>query len=224
MKKLVAISTLTLLLGAVLLADETEVSFDDLVAKPSEYEGKTVRVACSILYARGQYLAVKELQEGDEGVSFEGQAVLLKKVKSSVKKKLSKGKHKKKTAYHGSVVITGEVKTGEFGRDKDIKVQITVTSVETGGSGEFEVLKKSIRTKTDLPPEDAVKRARQAVRRDGFNPPTYPDYHDGSSLSVDTQVLCITDGKQHKVYTIASMGTCELVNDKIGGVPVAVTW
>ena len=94
MKKLVILSTLVFLLGVTLLADEVEVSFDDLVAKPSEYEGKTVRVTCSILYAGGKYLAVKELQEGDEGVSFEGQAVLLKKVKSSVKKQLTKGKHK----------------------------------------------------------------------------------------------------------------------------------
>jgi hypothetical protein len=214
-----------LLWTSFLLAEgEEEVTVAELVEKASEYDGKTVRLNCQILICGSEYLAVDELKGINGKIDFEGAAVLLKKTKSTIKKKLEKAKYNKKTCYFGTVTITGEVKAGEFGKKKEYKVQITVKSVETSGSGDFETLKKNIRTKTDVPPENDVRSARQAVRRDGFNPPTYPKYNNGSGLSDSTQVLCISDGKKHKIYTIGSMGTCELVNDKIGKVPVAVTW
>jgi hypothetical protein len=218
----------TLIFNPLVFGDgEEEVSFADLVAKASDYDGKVVKVSCSVLYAGSEVLAVAEVTEEDGGAGFEGEAVFLRKFKSSLKKKLTKGRYKKRTCYYGPAVLTGEVKTGEFGRKKSYKIQLTIKTVEiaSGSASEgFTLLKKNKRTKTDLPPENDVRSARQAVARDGFNPPTYPKYHDGSNLSADTQVLCVTDGKESKVYTIGSMGTCELVNDKIGKLPVAVTW
>lgn len=227
MKLLAACLLLVAFATTALLAEgEEEVSFADLVAKPSEYEGKSVKLSCSLLISGSEVLAVADLKEEEGKLSFEGEAVFLEHVKSSVKKNLAKGTYNRKTAYHGSASITGVVDTGKFGRKKEYKIQITVKSVEAagGGSAEFEVLKKNVRNKADLMPEDDIRRARQAVKRDGFNPPTNPDYHDGVSLADSTQVLCIIDGEESKVYTIGSMGTCELVNDKIGRVPVAVTW
>ena len=227
--RIAALSLIALFLAVtpVLFAQgEEEVTFGDLVAKPSDYDGKTVKLECHLLFAGSEVLAVAEVMEEDGKLDFEGEAVLLKKVKSSIKKKLAKGKYNKRTSYWGSAEIVGEITTGEFGRKKEYKVQLTVKTVEvSGGSTEgFTLLKKNIKTSTDLPPESDVRNARQAVRRDGFNPPTYPKYHDGSSLADGTQVLCITDGRECKVYTIGSMGTCELANDKIGKTPVAVTW
>jgi hypothetical protein len=222
------LSALVLLTCQLLLADgEEEVSYADLVAKAAEYEGKTIKLDCTLLISGSEVLAVAEATEKDGELSFDGDAIYLRGVKSSIKKSLSKAKYNKRTSYYGPAVITGVVATGEFGRKKEYKIQIKAASVEVsagGGSGEFEVLKKNVRHKADLPPEQDIIGARQAVRRDGFNPPTFPDYHDGDSLADNTQVLCITDGRESKVYTIGSMGTCELVNDKIGKVPVAVTW
>jgi hypothetical protein len=217
----------TLTMTAIVFADgEEEVTVAELIEKALEFDGKTVKVKCHLLICGSEVLAVEEVKDEDGKLSFEGEAVFLKKVKSSTRKKLAKGKYNRKTSYYGHAVLTGEVKTGEFGRKKEYKLMITVSNVEISGgsSGEFKIWKKNKRTKTDLPPENDVRSARQAVRRDGFNPPTYPKYHDGSNLSADTQVLCVTDGKESKVYTIGSMGTCELVNDKIGKTPVAVTW
>jgi hypothetical protein len=226
MKLLTVCFFAALIVTTALLADEEEVSFADLVAKPSDFDGKTVKLKCHLLFAGSKVLAVAEVTEEDGKLDFEGEAILLKKVKSSEKKKLTKGKYNKRTSYHGPAEITGEVKAGEFGKKKEYKLMITVKEVEIAesASGKFKAWKKNKKNTADLPPESAVQGARQAVRRDGFNPPTYPKYHDGSSLADNTQVLCITDGKESKVYTIGSMGTCELVNDKIGKTPVAVTW
>jgi len=218
-----------LAMTALALAEgEEEVSFTDLIAKASDYEGKTIRLSCSVLYAGSEVLAVEEVTEEDGAVVFKGEAIYLKRFKSSLKKKLAKGKYKKKTCYYGPTVLTGEIKTGQFGRKKEYKIQLTIKTAEvSGGSGSsegFKLLKKNKRTTTDVPDENAIRSARQAVARDGFNPPTYPKYHDGSNLAANTQVLCVTYGKESKVYTIGSLGTCELVNDKIGNVPIAVTW
>jgi hypothetical protein len=227
--------TLSLFLAfAVILAaplvfsiEVVEVSFEQLVKKPDDYNGKKVKLTCEVIFFGPVKLAVAEIDlKGDEN-PYKGEAVLLSRVKSSVRKSLDKCKFAKKTCYKGTAEIVGTVKTGEFSKGK-YKIKIMIESMEVlsgkSKSGGFKILKKNHRT-SEIDSEDRIRReSRQVGRKDGFNPPTYPKYSGGKNLSDGTQILCITDGKNSKAFPIGIMGSHELANIKLGKIPIAVTW
>ena len=45
-----------------------------------------------------------------------------------------------------------------------------------------------------------------------------------SSMRPDEQVLGLSIGDDHRAYSIGLLSRHEIVNDTVGGVPVAVTW
>ncbi|TET32206.1 MAG: hypothetical protein E3J72_20165 [Planctomycetota bacterium] len=210
--------------------DEVEVSFADLIAKPGDYNGKTVKLSCAVVYHGSDKLAVGEVNLDADEKPYEGDAILLSGVKSSVKKQLAKVKFKKRTCYHGTAEIIGTVETGEFGKAKyKIKIKVTSMTAEGGGgssSGGFKVLKKNYRTDKMASESqiDRQARGRKGTGDSRFNPPTYPKYGDGSGLAAGTVVLCLTNGKVSKAFPIDIMGCHELANIKFGKIPIAVSW
>ena len=84
---------------------------------------------------------------------------------------------------------------------------------------------------TTFPKEDlgeAFDRdARRAVPRDAFPVLTNPKMvspEKAEGVRADDMVIGITAGGRAKAYPIPVMGRHELVNDEIGGIPIAVSW
>ncbi|MHC4660730.1 MAG: hypothetical protein ACYS8W_03490 [Planctomycetota bacterium] len=228
MRKVSIIFVLSAALAAPALfaADEVEVSFADLVAKPADFEGKTIKLSCEVIFIGSDKLAVAGVNLEAEETPYEGDAIYLSGVKSSVKKSLAKTKYNKKTCYHGTAEIIGKVSTGEFGKAKyKIKISVKSMTAEGGGSasGEFKPLKKNLRV-NPLATEDQVKSQSRAHGKDGFPVPNYPKYTDGSGLAASTPVCIVTDRKVTKVFPITYMGHHELANIKVGKLPIAMTW
>lgn len=77
-------------------------------------------------------------------------------------------------------------------------------------------------------PEDYAANSRRAADRDYFPAvydPTLADVAAGNeALSPDEPVIGLRVGKVAHAYPISVMGGVELVNDTIGGLPVAVGW
>jgi len=221
----------TFLVTPMIFAEgEVEVKFADLVAKPDDYKGKTVKLSCAVIFLGADKLAVAEVKLDADETPYDGDAVFLTGVKSSVRKKLEKTKFKKKTCYQGTAEIIGKVETGNFNKGKyKIKIKVTSMTAEGGGgssSGKFKVLKKNYRT-TKMASEsqiDGQARGRKGTGDSRFNPPTYPKYNDGSGLADSAVVHCLTDGKESKAFPIAIMGCHELANIKFGKIPIVVSW
>jgi hypothetical protein len=78
--------------------------------------------------------------------------------------------------------------------------------------------------------EEFFKNARRAADRDAFPVFTLPDLipaavaEEKGIVGAGDLILGIANQGEAKAYPIAVMGSHELGNDTIGGVPIAVSW
>ncbi len=76
--------------------------------------------------------------------------------------------------------------------------------------------------------EDFQRNARQVVPRDAFPVLTDPEMVDvrraSEELRDDEPVIGLVLNGEARAWPISVMGSHELVNDRIGGIPIAVSW
>jgi len=76
--------------------------------------------------------------------------------------------------------------------------------------------------------KDFDEHMRQVVPRDAFpvlfDPPMVAAKDVGGKLRDEDLVIGIAMKDEAKAYPVQVMGVHELVNDEIGGVPIAVSW
>lgn len=77
-------------------------------------------------------------------------------------------------------------------------------------------------------PPDYVAELVRTVERDSIQAVVGPVIVEASAAEADFDptepVLVASVNGQERVYSVAQMGIHEVVNDTLGGVPIAVTW
>jgi uncharacterized protein DUF3179 len=75
---------------------------------------------------------------------------------------------------------------------------------------------------------DYTKNAKRAAPRDAFPVMDHPKMtltaEIGDQIDPDEPVIGLLVQGQARAYPISVMGTCELVNDTVADVPIAVSW
>ncbi len=72
-------------------------------------------------------------------------------------------------------------------------------------------------------PEDIVT----VLPKDGIPAILSPSFEDGNEVSWlkgDGKVIGVEINGDSRAYPVATLSRVEIVNDKVGGIPIAVTW
>ena len=75
----------------------------------------------------------------------------------------------------------------------------------------------------DLRPDEIIT----VLAKDAIPAILSPEFQDGKSaqwLKADESVIGVEINGDSRAYPVATLGRVEIVNDKVGGIPIAVTW
>ncbi len=75
----------------------------------------------------------------------------------------------------------------------------------------------------DLRPNEIIT----VLAKDAIAAILSPEFQDGKSaqwLKADESVIGVEINGDSRAYPVATLSRVEIVNDKVGGIPIAVTW